>query len=558
MAGDPSIPSLMLDELFSSQSEQFLSTLHRVTDGRMLAAFAEMWKKDPRPWARAQIFAYLDETAERLLSKPLLKRFFKHAEERADDELMAAFLVTFDTFVRRVRQVRVRYDWQSQSSWREESLKSPRDRRPFSYHTRYYLRRRAWRYFRRLGFQQPAKYCAAISMALRRYADEDFAKGENILDSWGLVHALFHGDEALEFTVSKVNVKPGRDLAELMPAPYFLKLWQETAAIGVLLDLVLMAASRLVRTWAMGMLRRHHGRQLRDITIDRLLKFLEHDDEEVQQFAAELLEHLGGLDRLPIETWFQLLSTRNLTALETIAQLMLREVNSARVTLQQCVDLAIAKQAPVARLGWELLRTREVSGLADLPEIARLADAKASAVAMELTRWALGIVGTAERYDIERVIPFFDSLLAGVRGAAWAWLIEGCAGYNDAALWSRLLESPYDDAKFHLIAALEMRAKLPGAGADPPAALWCGVLLNIHRGGRQKLTALRQISRALVEHPERAESLLPVMAVALRSVRPPEARAGLTAIVGALDASPQIAPLVARYLPDLRIEEVIA
>jgi len=132
----------------------------------------------------------------------------------------------------------------------------------------------------------------------------------------------------------------------------------------------------------MGMLRRHHGRQLRDITIDRLLKFLEHDDEEVQQFAAELLEHLGGLDRLPIETWFQLLSTRNLTALETIAQLMLREVNSARVTLQQCVDLAIAKQAPVARLGWELLRTREVSGLADLPEIARLADAKASAVAM--------------------------------------------------------------------------------------------------------------------------------------------------------------------------------
>jgi hypothetical protein len=79
------------------------------------------------------------------------------------------------------------------------------------------------------------------------------------------------------------------------------------------------------------------------------------------------------------------------------------------------------------------------------------------------------------------------------------------------------------------------------------------VLLGIHRGGRHKLIALKQISRAVQEQPGQAESLLPVLAVAIRSVRAPEARAGLAAVVSAVEAKPDVAGLVARYLPELNL-----
>jgi len=97
---------------------------------------------------------------------------------------------------------------------------------------------------------------------------------------------------------------------------------------------------------------------------------------------------------------------------------------------------------------------------------------------------------------------------------------------------------------------------LPGAGADELAPLWCSVLLGVHRGGRQKVEATRQIARALADDPSRAEKLLPVLAVAVRSVRPAEARAGLAALVAAVEARPELRTLVQEYLPELRWEGV--
>ena len=49
------------------------------------------------------------------------------------------------------------------------------------------------------------------------------------------------------------------------------------------------------------------------------------------------------------------------------------------------------------------------------------------------------------------------------------------------------------------------------------AMLWCSVLLGIHRGGRTKLIALNQISRAILEYPAQAERLIPVLAPTVRS-----------------------------------------
>src|SRR5205823_1973982 len=114
-------------------------------------------------------------------------------------------------------------------------------------------------------------------------------------------------------------------------------------------------------------------------------------------------------------------------------------------------------------------------------------------------------------------------------------------------------ETPYDDVRFALVADLKSRATLPGSSANSLVLLWSSVLLGIHRGGRAKLIALRQISDAVARDPHDAAALLPVLAVAIRSVRPPEARTGLAAVVGAVERAPALTDDVARFLPELQL-----
>ena len=73
---------------------------------------------------------------------------------------------------------------------------APRGAKLFKYRTRYYLRRRAWRYFRWLGYRDPAAYVPAIVKALAAFEDADLQRGENILDSWALMHACFGEHDA--------------------------------------------------------------------------------------------------------------------------------------------------------------------------------------------------------------------------------------------------------------------------------------------------------------------------------------------------------------------------
>ena len=134
------------------------------------------------------------------------------------------------------------------------------------------------------------------------------------------------------------------------------------------------------------------------------------------------------------------------------------------------------------------------------------------------------------------------------------------AGYHDPGLFARLMETPFDKLRLRLVDLMHKRsigaAETPGlraSGLEALAPVWCSVLLAVHRGGRQKSKAVRQIGEAIREKPESAELLLPILAVAIRSVRPSEARAGLSAVVGAVESHPKLAPAVARHLPELKL-----
>ena len=559
----------------------------RFNSAKRLAWLADKWKTDPRPWARQQILRYLEGPLDRPGHEPIIKRMFKHAEAKQDDELMAAFLVAFDRLVRRRRKTRWHYDRASRSYLEEEELVAPRDRvysdqhlisavnpktlqrievprRPsavvrkgrghlFSYRTRYYLRRRAWRYFRWMGFQRPGDYVKSVAAVLQRYRDEDFVAGENILDSWSLLHICFHHHEALQFGASTVWVREGHSLGALQPAPRFRALWRGASALGVLLDLVAQAPSRLVRVWAIAWLRKEHADALRTVETERLLKLLDHPDTEVQQFAAEVFGGLAELDKFGLDTWLKLLQAQNPQVLAVICAAMSRHVAPERLNLSQCIDLACAEPTPVARLGLALLRQRQVSDGEIRGELVRLAEVRCAAIGGEVTGWALQRLGAPAHYTREALLGFFDSLVPTVRTAALTWLRPDSPAYVDPVLWAALIETPFDDVRHYLINTLTQRSRIPGAKPDDLAPVWCSVVLGVHRGGRQKPKAVRQLATAIEEEPARLARFGPLLAVAVRSLRGPERRAGLAAVARLVERIPALAAEMEALLPGLQL-----
>ncbi len=574
---------LLAEEYFAGENDLLIGTLRQLDQPKSLAAFADRWKKDPRPWARKQILVYLSQPLNCPGHQPLIKRLFRQAEENHDDELMAAFLVAFDRQVRRVIHIGSRWDFRARLAIREEKLVTPRDVIPlaenrsahnplpgvlrafnpktqrhvklFKYRTRYYLRRRAWRYFRWLGYRDPEAYVGAIVKALVAFDDTDLQRGENILDSWALMHVCFGGHDALEIGATHIQLKEGRSLGELSPAPAFPEAWKKPTAAPLLLALVISAPARLVRIWARQLFQRDHA--VFTVPLETILALLEHEEADVQQFGAKLLESAAFLATLPVTSWLKLLQTKNEEALQGVCDAFAKFVSGDRLDLAQSLELACARPVPLARLGEHYLKQRDIASPADRALIVALADAKCSAVAADLTAWALKILGQSGHYSGEQVIRFFDSSMIETRAAAWDWLLQHPLALADATLWSRMSETPHDDLRLRFIDYLQQQAELPGTSANSLATIWRSVLLGVHRGGRQKAKAVQQIARAIITDPAGAESLLPVLAAAVRSVRGPEARAGLVAVITVLEAQPQLAPAIHRTLPELNFTEVI-
>jgi hypothetical protein len=319
-----------------------------------------------------------------------------------------------------------------------------------------------------------------------------------------------------------------------------------------------IAGSKLVRQWTMELVRREHKDNLTTLPVEEIIRLLDHEQADIQQFGAELLEHSTRLASLPISTWLQMLKSENLTALALICEAMKKHVSSDRITLDLCVTLACEKATPVARMAFEFLPKVATNTAEARATIGRLAQAQCNALGKQLATWALGIIATREHYDVNAVSGFFDSLLPEAREGAWEWLQADSAGHDDPALYARLLETPYDDLRLRLIDELQCRSTLPGRSVDDLTPVWSSVLLGVHRGGRQKARAAGQLAEALVEHPDRAESLLPVLAVAVRSVRAPELRSGLAAVATVVERRPELLAAVRRHLPELELmaEEV--
>jgi hypothetical protein len=425
--------------------------------------------------------------------------------------------------------------------------------RLFSVATRHYLRRRAWRHFRRLGRSDPGRYIKGVSLALSRYTDQDVPDGLGLIDNWGLIHILFHRSPVLVGKPSGWGVAEGRSLAELEPAPIYESLW--AGSPRAIVDLLLEARCRPVRQWALQMIRRHEAARAA-ITVDELLGLLIRDDPDAASFAIERLETARGLGGVPAGRWLELIEGANPSALEGLVGLMRRHLDPRLLPLDQVARLAASRPLPVARLGLDWLSGRQPPrDEAERRSLLALADAECELLRPEIVRLVRERISASGPFDASWVLELIDSRHEDVRAEGIAWFRAEPAARGDVGLWQRLIESPYDDVRLALVAELEGQAAGGGAPRPGPDALrwlWASVLLNVHRGGRAKPTVVRQLVDRIERKPGELESLLPLLAVALRSSRGPERRAGLAAVARLAEHREGAGPAIRSAFPELK------
>ncbi len=597
----------LVEELFARGDAQFVAELRHVHDPERLGAFAAKWLADSRSFARQAIFEYLALPMNCYRHEPLVKRLFKLAEKANDDELMGAFLVAFDRSIRRIRKKVTQWkretftsraaaeaairQWETEgfhngfvntygrnqayafASKTEDADVMPRGNvmpRPhksqqkraervddwqreklerrfllFSLPTRRYLRRRAWRYFRKLGRANPYRYVLAAAGFLVRYHDADVDSDVHLLDNWGLTHALFHNCPALERPARGWQFVEDKSLADLSFAPRLEMAWE--AKPDLVFDLLLTANCRTVRLFCVWMLRTKHSEWLRQQPVGTLLKLADHADPDLSAFGFDLLETAADLSTMPVSEWLRRLDGDDLEKLTRLSSLLERRLDPTRVTTADAIRLAAYRSRPVAALGLALLKTKRFTK-ADAPALLALAQAESDAVRPELIAWLRTTLTNFGEVRPAWVLDFLDSKHADVRREGWAWLLESDVREN-TGVWHKLMESPYDDVRGPLIEVLTNVAV--GANADTLRQLWATVLLNIQRGGRQKPGVVAQIVARIAAHRKEAPELLPLLAVAVRSLRGPEFRAGLTGVVALSETKPELAPLIRQQFPEL-------
>ena len=524
---------LLIEELFAAGDERFVQEIFKVTTPKSLAGFAAKWAVDPRPWARERLHAYAVEALDRPRQRFVLKKLFKAAEAAGNDAAMALLMAALDGGVRR-------------SEYRGHMTTEHAEIDTFSVHTRRYLQRRAWRYFRRLGFKDPKRYLAGILGAIPRYEDARITSGVRFLDHWGLIHALFHHSDVIWPRAHGWFVRGGRALKELKPAPAFPKAWTPEAVFQVFLT----ARARPVRRWALASLKSQG--LLEKVDFARVVEMLEHAEPEVHALGVELLGKTAGLESVPLELWTRLLESKNLDVLGAVCDAMAKVVDPSRVATDRLLAWAVAPLGPVARLALGWLKGRPLT-TSEALSLAGVRVGVAAAEAVGLARAAL-----AAEFQPDWILPFLDARLRETREAAWAWFSDEKKARHRLDLWAKIVETPYDDVKLSIVSHLEKFASIDTAlrvllARAPLETVWATVLLNVHRGGRAKRLAAGQLADAVERDPARAPQLLPLLAVAARSIRAPEFRAGLAAVVRAATRRPELAADVARHFPELRL-----
>jgi hypothetical protein len=550
--------ALLIDIYLAAQDERFLEELLHFEGSPKLAALAEKWFEDTRPFARRMLLAYIDDGCDRPGHKPLVKRLFKRAEAAEDDELLVHFMVAFDRWLRRHLAV-VGWDWDPEASESrkrygftqdpqlDERLYGERKLPRFTKATRRYLARRAFRYFRRIGYRDGERYRRAMVIALELYREEHVSSAARLLGSWGLMHILYGRSPVLSRLPDGVRLARGRALAELTPAPMFAEVWE--GAFSELLGLVVRARSRTVRAWALALLRQSSADALAALPLDRVKELILAEHEEPQLLGVELLLKLGGLESASLSDWLELLGTKNLDVLSAVCDRAQGYVSAKRLTLAQCVDIAGSPAAPLAALGLAWCKEKKIASEAELVQLLRLGRAPVAGVRAEGALHCAKLLRELPFVRPEHVRELLDAPFADARSAGLACLNERFAA--DLKLWLALCESPYPDVRAVVVARAEsFRAEV---GPEALSPVFATVMLSLHGAAAEKRRVARELVLRVGKKPEEAAALMPLLAALFRSIHPAELRLGLAALAAIAVRVSGVRSVIEARFPELRI-----
>ena len=308
------------------------------------------------------------------------------------------------------------------------------------------------------------------------------------------------------------------------------------------------------------MLKREHPAALPAVPLDRLIGWLGHPSAEMVALAVEYLKTGDRLAGVEPERLLHLLTHAAPETLEMLCGLAASALRPEQLTVAQGVALARQRPAVLAQLGFDLLRRKPIQTREEAETLLQLGDAEADGLRVEMVRWTCGVLGASPYFSSSWVLEYLDSRHEAVRSEEWAWLESEPRAHQDVEVWRRLLESPYDNVRLRMLERLEAQtagreAPPEGEALDPARVrlLWATVLLNVARGSRSKPAVVRQLVNRLNRRPGEAAVLLPILSVALRSLRGPEFRAGLVGVVNAVRRRPEIGDEARRLFPELRM-----
>lgn len=565
----PAPSMLLIDELLADASPQLLAEVLRFGPGAgpKLGALGARWYVDPRPAIRDALLAYVDDGCVRAGHKLLVKCLLAHAEKEEDDELMSHFVVAFDRMEKRWLVDVPAYLKRTSKSLVASPLipgaVSRDDDGVFSARTRHHLCRRVLRYFRRMASAEPARFVRAIVPALCRYEDADLARPSQLLDAWSLCHLLYWGSPTLERAPRGIKLGPGRSLAELDIAPMIPEAW--TDQLEPTIELAATARSRPVARFAVHLLTMHHEAAIAKLDVATVQRLLRAPHEETRGFMVARLSKLPGLDKLPVKEWLSMMEGASLESLPEIVRLVRLHVDPRRLSLEEAIDLARSRAAAAAELGLQWAKARfdkKPPTTMERQRLLQLAGARAPSVRAEAASWLATLLQEASEARPEEVRELCDAFDPAVRERGLVLVSEVERFRRSPVVWAAMAESPHADVRDKLVVELDGNEKAAGRLPDKQLAhLWSTTLLDIRRA-KLKPRALSAMGSSLLSNPERADDLLPLVRIALRSLRAPERRPSLAALMRAAHAHPSVRLAARKHLPELDLgpmeREVIA
>lgn len=584
---------LLAEELFEAGDSRFVDEIVRIDEAERLGAFAKKWYGDHRIEARQLLKEYLLRPLAHFRHEALVKRLFKLASAAGDDEVMGWFMVTLDRTVRREVITKHRYSWRTREQWTEQIVRivpntelgkqrdprqtpqfrvlTPEQRervdrwrdnvRLFSVDTRNYLRRRVWRYFRETGKKEPQRYVQSIARALPLYTNSDFPDGLALIDHWSLMHILFHDSPVLEARASGWVLRPSASLSDLRPAAAFQSQWIATP--DALLTVLNQTKARPVKQWCLRLLRDHCSEFMQSLPLATVLEWLGDEDVELAEFAAELLKTSEGIEKLPPDDWYRLLKNSNADALPKLCELAAKCLSADSLSMDQLLSLAVSKTSAIVQLSLTWLRQRKLSDEERAKSLV-LIDAQCEAHRESLLEWMVATLRGGAGDHAGRLLELLDAGREDVRKAAWIWFVEDESLRQNVQLWQQLMESPYGDVRLGLVEQLR-RNELPVSdvqrrvvGSEQLDAsllrvLWSSTLLQIDRGGKHKPSVVKALASRIERRPSECDALLPILSIAVRSVRAVEFRAGLAALVQLMESRPELSERIEKSFPELEL-----